>query len=83
MLKNRVEIELDILIKIINDKVYKFISIYNRRPQFIIVPLYLSQFLKTYNGVYFNFENKEIQTLLGLYVIPTITKNNIEEIEVL
>lgn len=81
--KSRIEIELDELVRVINDKVYKFISIYNERPRFVVVPLYLTHFLKSYNGIYFEFENKEIQTLLGLIVVPTITKNNIFEIEVL
>ena len=79
--KIRIEIELDEIIRIIKEKEYNFIIKYNQRPKYVVIPLYLSVFLKIYNGVYFDHNGNK--SLLGLNVVETITKNNIKEIEVL
>lgn len=85
MKKNKIEIEIDVVIKEINKKVTYFCSLYHNEPSVIVVPDYLEHFIRNYlkiNTSITAFYKKEYIIFMGMLLIGTKSKTYIEQIEV-
>lgn len=81
---NKIEIEVNKLINIINDKITQYYSIYHCEPKVIIVPDYVEYVIindfKARTSVAFN--DREYSTFMGVLIIGTKNITDIEQIEV-
>ena len=81
---NKIEIEVNKLINIINDRITQYYSIYHCEPKVIIVPNYVEYVIindfKTRTSVAFN--DREYSTFMGVLMIGTKNITDIEQIKV-
>ena len=81
---NKIEIEVNKLINIINDKITQYYSIYHCEPKVIIVPDYVEYVIinefKVRTSVAFN--DRVYSTFMNVLMIGTKNITDIEQIEV-
>lgn len=81
---NKIEIEVDKLINIINDKITHYYAIYHCEPKVIIVPDYVERVIiksfKVRTSIAFNY--REYTTFMGLLMIGTKNITYIDQIEI-
>ena len=81
---NKIEIEVNKLINIINDKITQYYSIYHCEPKVIIVTDYVEYVIRTDFKARTNvaFNDREYSTFMGVLMIGTKNITDIEQIEV-